>query len=658
MAITPMAKVMIVCHRAQVADLLAALQAEGICQILNADEATVSKDTPGLTSLRERPKDLEELVARLDRSIRFVKENSPPIKGVSVLAPRKVVPSRLYKEIVSDSQVRQPLETAEQVQAALEKTRNEIDRIEGVLEMLRPWATFETPVEELGRLRTGVSWAGLVPSQHFDAFEQQVTDVGAAVQKVSTAGTREAVIVVALRENVEPVQKLLRSYEFEVVSFEPMTGTVASLIREHERKLSEARAQLEEHRKAAGALSANLLKLQVLFDHYRNLLEREQKRENIPATEQTMILEGWCKKQDYPKLEKVVGRFDAASLSQIQPAEGEDIPVEICNPPLVSPFETVTRLYGMPVPSSVDPTVFLAPFFAIFFGLCLADAGYGLILTALLVWVVRKMQGNKGAIVMLMLCGITTTVAGALTGSWFSDAIQSLLPQESGIRNALDGMRRSIMWFDPMTQPMTFFLLSLGLGYFQIQFGLFIAFFHNLLNRKDAKAAVFDQLTWIVMLNSLLGLGLSKGGILPEALAGVFGVLALVAAVVILLFSGRDLPWAGRIGMGVFNLFSTVFYGGDILSYVRLMALGMVGSGFGMAINVLVKLVMGVPYAGWFLGALLFVGGHLFNIALSVLGAFVHSLRLQFVEFFPKFFQGGGRQFTPLQNDYRYITIE
>ncbi len=658
MAITRMAKVMIVCHRTQVSDLLAALQAEGICQILNADEATISKDTPGLTALRERPKDLEELVGRLDRSISFVKENAPPDKGASMFAPRKVVESRLYKEIVSDPQVRRPLEMAEQTQAALEKTRSEIDRIDGVLDLLRPWATFETPVEELGRLRTGVSWAGLASSQHFSAFEQQLADVGAAIQKVNSTGTREAVVVVALRENSEQVQKLLRSYEFEIVSFEPMTGTVASLIRDHERKLAEAKTQLEEHRKAAAALSASLLKLQVLFDHYRNLLEREQKRENVPATEQAMILEGWCKKPDYPKLEKVVARFDAASLSQIQPAEGEEVPVEIENSAMVSPFETVTRLYGMPVPSSVDPTVFLAPFFAIFFGLCLADAGYGLIMTALLVWVVRKMQGNKGAMVMLIMCSITTVIAGALTGSWFSDAIQSLLPAESGIRQTLDGVRRSIMWFDPMTQPMTFFLLSLGLGYFQIQFGLFIAFFHNLLKRKDAKAAIFDQLTWILMLNSLLGLGLSKGGILPPALAGVFGVLAIVAAVVILLFSGRDLPWAGRIGMGVFNLFSTVFYGGDILSYVRLMALGMVGSGFGMAINVLVKLVMDVPYVGWLLGALLFVGGHLFNIALSVLGAFVHSLRLQFVEFFPKFFQGGGRQFTPLQNDYRYITIE
>ena len=107
--------------------------------------------------------------------------------------------------------------------------------------------------------------------------------------------------------------------------------------------------------------------------------------------------------------------------------------------------------------------------------------------------------------------------------------------------------------------------------------------------------------------------------------------------------------------MGVFNLFCTVFYLGDVLSYVRIMALGMVTGGFGLAVNIIVKLVADVPYVGWLLGALVFVGGHLFNIALSTLGSFVHSMRLQFVEFFPKFFVGGGKQFSPLTKKYDYI---
>ena len=178
MAITPMAKVMIVCHRTQVSDLLAALQAEGICQILNADEAAISKDTPGLAAFRDRPRDLEELVSRLERSIGFLKEHAPPEKGGGLFAPRKVVELRLYNEIVSDPQTRQVLDKAEQSQAALEKARGEIDHCQSMLDMLRPWAPLQTPVEELGRLRTGIAWAGLVPTQHFDAFQQQLAEIG------------------------------------------------------------------------------------------------------------------------------------------------------------------------------------------------------------------------------------------------------------------------------------------------------------------------------------------------------------------------------------------------------------------------------------------------------------------------------------------------
>jgi V/A-type H+-transporting ATPase subunit I len=200
-------------------------------------------------------------------------------------------------------------------------------------------------------------------------------------------------------------------------------------------------------------------------------------------------------------------------------------------------------------------------------------------------------------------------------------------------------------------------VLSLALGYFQIQCGLFIAFFSNLA-KKDWAAAIWDQLTWIIHLNSLVCLLLAKGGILPAGLAKPCGIIAIITSLNILLFTVRSGGWGGRFGLGFYQLFSTVFYMGDTLSYARLMALGMVGSGFGMAVNVLVKLCADAPYVGWLLGAVVFLVGHLFNIAMSLLGAFVHTMRLQFVEFFPKFFTGGGRDFVPLQKEFKHVQIK
>jgi V/A-type H+-transporting ATPase subunit I len=160
------------------------------------------------------------------------------------------------------------------------------------------------------------------------------------------------------------------------------------------------------------------------------------------------------------------------------------------------------------------------------------------------------------------------------------------------------------------------------------------------------------------MLNSIVIFLASKFGVIPAEVGKFFGVLALVPAVTIVLFSERQGGWGGRIGLGAYNLFSAIFYLGDILSYVRLMALGMVTAGFAMAINQIATIVKPVPYIGIILAVIILVGGHLFNTAMSALSAFVHTLRLQFVEFFPKFFVGGGKLFEPLNKKYKHIYIE
>jgi V/A-type H+-transporting ATPase subunit I len=644
-----MAKVMIVCHRSQVSDLLEAMQDEGICQILNADEAAVARDAPELTAPRERPKDLEELVARIERSLGFLREYAEKEKGLGrFLAPRKVIDAQAYREVITDAQVLENVSRADRVQTALENIRTQIDHFDSVLEMLQPWKSLETAVEELGQLRTSVCWAGLVPLQHFEEFGGRLAELGGLIQKEGIAGARQAAIVIAPRENTEQVQKLLRSYEFEIVTFEGMTGTVPDLIREYEQKLTEARRQLNECRGVAAGLAQHLLKTEILHDHYRNLLRREEQRDSVPATEQTRILEGWCRKGDYGRLEQIVSRFSAAGVMRVEPAPGEEAPVDIQNTRVVKPFEVVTRLYGMPRHTSVDPTKFLAPFFAIFFGMCIADAGYGLLMLGVLAVFIKKMQGDKKLLVMLALCAVATVVVGALTGGWFGDAIQKfILHRDASIALA----------FDPFKTPLLFFGVALGLGYIQLVSGLIIAFVHNL-RRRDYIAAAFDQANWLVMLNSIVVFALGLTGVLPAVVGKVFGYLAILAAVTIFLLSHREGGMGARLGMGFYNVFSSVFYIGDVLSYLRLMALGMVGAGLAMAINVIAMVSAGIPYIGPIIAIVIFIGGHVFNLVLAILSAFVHTLRLQYVEFFPKFLTGGGREFVPLAKDYEHITIE
>jgi len=196
------------------------------------------------------------------------------------------------------------------------------------------------------------------------------------------------------------------------------------------------------------------------------------------------------------------------------------------------------------------------------------------------------------------------------------------------------------------------------LGYSQLMTGLVIALIHNL-RRKDFFAAGFDQVTWLVLLNSIVVIGFAKTGMLPSWPVPVCLILLVTAALGIFLGSQRQGSLGERLGMGFYNLFSSIFYLGDVLSYLRLMGLGLVTGGIAMAVNVVAGIAWKmIPVVGIVVALIILVVGHAANLLLSTVGAFVHTLRLQFVEFFPKFYVGGGREFQPFARVWRYAKVE
>ncbi|MHC4291674.1 MAG: V-type ATP synthase subunit I, partial [Planctomycetota bacterium] len=446
MAIASMQKVMIVAHRSQAVELLQVLQDAALVQILDAERAMVTKEWPELMVESKRHRSLEETIDRLENALDFLKPYAQKDQ-TSLFAPLVPVDASTYDTVVSDQDTMTCLGEIEQVKGQIEKLVAEAENQNILLAKLTPWKALSVPVDQLHTLSSSTTFVGQIGDQHFDQVCEELTELGAAIEKVDAANRIQACIVVCLNENASDVQKLLRSAEFEAAAFEGLSGSVDENIVGIVKRLAEIQKEQDLLQQQISDLAQNKLNLQILFDHCQNLLGRIEAESLAPATDRVVFLEGWVRKRDYQKLEKAVHKFDAADLAPIEPAKDEEIPVEIDNGPLAEPFESVTRLYGMPASFDVDPTVFLAPFFALFFGICLTDAAYGLVMIAFFWWMHRKIKGDKKFIMMMIFCSVSTVIAGALTGGWCGDAIQQFFP-------ALGRFRNAVMWFDPMEKPM------------------------------------------------------------------------------------------------------------------------------------------------------------------------------------------------------------
>jgi V/A-type H+-transporting ATPase subunit I len=650
-----MQKILIASYHTEAADVLEALQTSGLVQIYDAQRAIVSKEWPELHTEVERPKQIEDLSAKIDSAVEFLNQFSPKPTFAQVLAPRAVISAKEYTAVIRTDESLQMLEECNELSNQLHKFRDQQEHLAGQLSILLPWEKLGIDLADLEKFEKGAAILGLVPEKNLALISEKIKDFKAGFEKIGYKDGLAACVVITLKENSAEVYKALRSIEFEAVNLSQFKGTPAELITNIQKQLDDIHQQTASLEKQAYKLSKNRLQLQILADHYRNLLDRERTRLAVPESEKTVILEGWIKKHDLKKLQDILAKFKGTSLNLIKPAQDEEIPVEIENTRTLKPFEVITRLYGMPQYLEVDPTWLLAPFFAIFFALCLADVGAALIIIAICAFLIKKMQGDKKLFYLLIVCGILTIGTGAMTGGWFGTGLRELATAWK-----IDWLAKLIdrtLWFDPLSDPMKFFAISVALGYLQIMMGLFVGFVVSL-RRKDYAAAIYDKLSWLIWVNSLVVFLAAKAGKFSAAVGSVAIIIAIVPAIAILLFSQREGSIGARLGMGLYQLFSTVFYLGDVLSYLRLMALGISSAGVAMAVNVIAKIVSDVPYVGMILMIIFLILGHILTTASSVLGSFVHTMRLQFVEYFPKFLVGGGKEFMPLSKQYKYVYIK
>ncbi|MCL2010681.1 MAG: V-type ATP synthase subunit I, partial [Synergistaceae bacterium] len=321
-----------------------------------------------------------------------------------------------------------------------------------------------------------------------------------------------------------------------------------------------------------------------------------------------------------------------------------------------SPAEALTMLYSPPVYGKRDPSAVMAPFFFLFFGMCLGDAGYALIMLGAM-WLLfkkyRKIPPNIKTLMCLFVSGaVATFFYGLFTGGFFGDFIDAfpLLAFMRPLKNAL-------LVIDPMQSPMTILGISILLGVIQLMFGLGVAAWDKLREGEIAEA-IGDKVSWILFVVGLILFGLGSAGTLPPEVSSAGAWTAGAGALLIFWYAGRETRNIFmKIGAGLYALYGSAAYLGDILSYSRLLALGLGSAVIGSVVNMLASMIAGVPYVGWLFAIIVVVVGHLFNLAINTLGSFVHAMRLQFVEFFSKFYPGNGVLFKPLRLQTQYVEV-
>ena len=530
----------------------------------------------------------------------------------------------------------------------LTKAQSEAGRLESRAAALKPWESLDLPLERSGTAHT-IFRLGVCPGQtDVGAIRVQMEAEGLAAElyEISADKLQKYLLVIVHRGDEEKTQELLRPFGFSAVTFQGMTGTAAENIRSLERDL-EANKKTQDDAAAVIAASAeNRDALRIYADRLRAEAAKEQCTESVLTDETVLYFQGWVPAEQ----EKAVGAFlteKGCAWETLDPTEEEipDVPVQLKNNWLTKPLNMVTEMYSLPRYDNVDPNPLMAPFFILFYGIMMADMGYGLLmfLAGLIVTKKYHPKGIMGNLFGLMtLCGVSTFIVGAMTGGFFGDFI----PQLAKIINPESTLELPYL-FTPLQDTMAILVGSLVLGFIQILTGMAISFVKK---AKDGHImdGVWDEGSWWVI---FIGAALA---ILKIGNIGKWPVVLIAGCVMLVIGSTRNAKGFGKLGALIGAIYNGVTgYFSDIMSYSRLMALMLAGSIIASVFNQLGAVTNNV--AGFVIISLI---GNALNFALNLLGCYVHDLRLQCLEFFNRFYQDGGKPFLPLTFETNYVDIK
>lgn len=622
---------------------------EEILELLQKKEIIHLIELKKKKEIKEQIIDVQTKIAKIKFALEFLQQFAIEKKGIKEKISQMFSPPFIYlteeqlKEEIANCDFEKLVQKCENLQSKMSDLEKEKKELEKQKQFYQEWAEFPYNLQELKEIKSLKVFCGQIKDPFkFEAELKKKTNLyELKIISFAQKGKPFKISLFYHLSQEKVVKELLAKFEAKEVKEIENSPPIRKKLKEIEERLNEISQQNQKIWKELKNLLKSFNDLKVLYDYFNWRKRKIEAELESWQTKKLIFLTGWIEssrvKELKEELKKITKNFE---IFPIKPGKDEQIPVIIENKKAIAPFELIMRIYGPPKPNEIDPVPWLAPFFIFFFGFCVGDGGYGIILAILSLILIKLLKiptQQKSLFYLLFYGGLTTLLMGAIFGSWFGVTVEKM------------------KLLDPVKNPLLMLGIAFLLGIFQLIFGIFLRMYSKIRN-KMTKEAFLEDFPWIYFIFTILVFGAKNFLAFSTKIANLLLFSGILF--VILTHSRKTKNIILKPFVGVISLYGVMSYISDALSYSRLVALGLSTSIVGYVINLTAKVIKEIiPIAGIIVAGIILIVGHLFNIVISVLGAFVHSMRLQFVEFLPKFLEGGGQWFRPFSRESKYVKV-
>ncbi len=594
--------------------------------------------------------EIEEEQAKIKFAIDFLSQYEEK-KGTiqSLKEGKNTVTYYELEKAVEDLQWEKQYNYLKEKENTINKKKQHISKLSSEIEEIGKWSNLDISMNEVNNFKNCIAYLGVVPKNFIENLREDISFLynNCYIEVVNEDNRDGNILIIFHKELQSEIETLLKRYSFSKVNYDYEVPP-KEVIRNFKTKIKELKNELENIKKEIEEHVKYISDFKLIYEYNENHLLRLESCNNFLRSKNILTIEGWLPEEAIDEFEETISKsLNKEYYLELEDAKGEEVPILLKNGTVSEAFEPITEMYSMPRYNEIDPTPLFMPFYFIFFGMMLSDAGYGFLMfigSLVALKFFNLDEDKRKSVKMFFYLSISTIFWGVMYGSYFGDAIKI-----------------SPIWMKPDSNVILLMIVSVALGLIQIYVGLGIKAYMLVRDGKPLDALLDVGLWYLTLTGSILWLLSASGALSSLSSSGNIPTIAKYATfggmILILLTHGRSEKGIGaKLGAGLYSLYGITGYVGDLVSYTRLAALGLATGFIGSAFNLMIGM-LGNPIAKILAGSLIFVVGHLFNLFINALGAYVHTWRLQYLEYFNKFYEGGGKTFRPLKFSSKYVKV-